>query len=290
MSERTHGYTTRQAADASGLSTSKVLSWTRAGVLTPSKAADGEYLFSFQDVVLLRTARGLLEADVPARRIRSAVKALRAQLPADQPLSGVRIAALGARVLVRERGNLWEPDSGQLQLDFDVASPGSPADADAVLPTAGDAPADTADVALPAAHYRTVADTADDWYDRGVDLEATDPARAAEAYARALELDGDHADAHLNLGRLLHEAGDLNGAEGHYRAAKAAAPASAQASFNLGVVLEDQGRPVHAIAAYREALRLDQAMAAAHYNLGRLLEARGDRAGAMHHLAVYRRL
>ncbi len=49
---------------------------------------------------------------------------------------------------------------------------------------------------------------ADEWYDLGFDLEAVDLEEARDAYRRALELAPDHADAHVNLGRLLQEGGD----------------------------------------------------------------------------------
>jgi DNA-binding transcriptional MerR regulator len=72
------GYTTREVAEVLGLSTSKILSWTRSGLLTPQRGSHGAYLFSFQDIVLLRTARELLAKDVPARRVREALEALQA--------------------------------------------------------------------------------------------------------------------------------------------------------------------------------------------------------------------
>ena len=137
---------------------------------------------------------------------------------------------------------------------------------------------------------------ATDWYEQGYALEATDPVAAIAAYQRAIAGRPDLADAHNNLGRLLHEARDLPAAEGHYRLALCAAPDVALYWFNLGVALEDLGRIAEAIAAYEHALALDAAFADAHFNIARLLERVG-RSGndvvihsAVRHLVRYRDL
>jgi tetratricopeptide (TPR) repeat protein len=264
------GFTTQEVADASGIPTSKILSWTRAGLLSPERTEGGTYVFSFQDVVLLRSARDLLVSDVPARKVRAALEALREQLPSGRPLSAVHISALGDRVLVRDDQRVWEPDSGQMLLDLSAQPSGA---SERVLDAAEDS-----------------IGSADGWYNTALDLEGSDRARALAAYRSALVLDPDHADAHLNLGRLLHEDGDLEAAEGHYRAAAVADPESGRARFNLGVLAEDQDRPEDAIAAYREALRLDERLAPAHFNLSRLHEARGAEGEALAHLLAYKRL
>ena len=55
--------------------------------------------------------------------------------------------------------------------------------------------------------------SADDWYDTALDLEAVAPDEAVTAYHEALALEPGHADAHVNVGRILHEQGDLSEAE-----------------------------------------------------------------------------
>jgi tetratricopeptide (TPR) repeat protein len=271
------GYTTREVAEVLGLPTSKILAWTRRGLLTPERGPRGAYLYSFQDIVLLRTARELLDEDVPARRVKSALESLRKQLPVGRPLSAVHISALGDRVLVRDADTVWEPDSGQIQLDFAVADLAERAEP-------------IARRAFARADEENDEMAADDWYNTGVDLEAVAPDRARDAYERALEIDHEHADALLNLGRLLHEEGDLEGAEARYRAAAAADPESARPLYNIGVVLEDRGRPEKAMQAYAAALRIDGELAAAHFNLSRLLQANRRRTEALHHLKEYKRL
>jgi tetratricopeptide (TPR) repeat protein len=270
------GYTTRQVAEILGLTEERVRSFARAGLLNPERGRGNSLRFTFQDIVLLRAARELLEQDVPARRVRSALRSLREQLPQGRPLSAVRVSAIGERVLVRDQDAAWDPETGQVALDFSVAEL-----AVRVEPFAPDvAQTDADDAEL----------SADDWYDVALDLEAVSVEKARTAYRRAIALDPGHAEAHLNLGRLLHEVGDLAGAESHYRQACAARPESALAAFNLGVALEDKGDAREAMAAYRRALKLDADIAEAHFNLGRLCEAAGDKRGALQHLAQYKRL
>jgi tetratricopeptide (TPR) repeat protein len=153
---------------------------------------------------------------------------------------------------------------------------------------------------------RGVAATA--WYERGCALELGDPVAAIAAYERALAGCPDLADAHCNLGRLLHDDADLASAEGHYRLAICSEPGVALYWFNLGVVLEDQGRNAEAMAAYQQALACghfsageragggpETCIADAHWNLARLLESAGRAANddeairsAVRHLLAYR--
>ena len=98
---------------------------------------------------------------------------------------------------------------------------------------------------------------AEEWYDIACDLEAPSPEEAQRAYRRALALDPDHVDAHINLGRLLHADGELGAAEEHYRAALERDPRDATAAFNLGVLLEDIGEAEQALETYRQAVLAD---------------------------------
>ena len=242
------GYSTKDVAALLGLSADSVRSYVRAGFLSPRQGPRGEYYFTFQDLVLLRTAKGLLAARVPRRRVRLALQNLREQLPSDRPLTGVRISEISE--LAREASTLA------------LRTP---------PPEKGDEP-----------------EEALDWYERGYFLEEDSPEEAMAAYRQALELEPGLADAHLNLGRLLHERGQTPDAERHYRQALAARPDDATAAYNLGVALQDLGRLSDAAQAYEAALELDRTLADAHYNLAGLYEKLGEPEAAFRHLRTYR--
>lgn len=288
------GYSTRDVAALLGLSAEQVRAYVRAGVLSPRQGARGEYLFSFQDLILLRAAKGLLAAQIPHRRILSALENLQKQLPAGRPLTGVRITAEGHRVVVRDGAEVWHPDSGQNLLDFGVdelrreaASLAEREERRRALPEMPEMP----EPQPPEPDIEP--DTADGWFVRGEDLEPEDAAGALDAYRRALELDPGHADAHLNLGRLLHERGEAAAAEPHYRQALQAHPGpstEATAAYNLGVALQDLGRLAEAAEAYETALQADPDLADAHYNLSGVYELLGQGRSALRHLKAYRSL
>jgi tetratricopeptide (TPR) repeat protein len=297
------GYAAKDVAKLLGLNPSQVREFARSGFLQRDRGPKRELRFSFPDLVLLRAAKGLADANIPARRIQRALRRLRQQLPAGRPLSAVRITAEGDNVVVRDGATAWNPESGQLHLDFTVSELASRA-------------APLARRAAQAARDAAEELGADEWYDLGFDLEAVDVGEARDAYRRALELDPHHADAHVNLGRLLQEGGEAAQAVSHYllaleeRAKNATAPdasrtgsdtseappaqsrpgTSATAWFNLGIALEDLRRRPDAIKAYESAIAAEPTLADAYFNLSRLYEATGKRAAALRHLSKYRLL
>jgi tetratricopeptide (TPR) repeat protein len=270
------GYAARDVARLLGLTVTQISAYVRAGCITPRRGPRGEYRFGFQDLVLLRTARDLMDR-LPARRVHRALLELKRQLPQGRQLTAVRLSAVGDQVVVQDGSTAWNPESGQAELNLDVAS-----FANDVAPLARRA--------AQAAREQAESLDADDWYRLGCDLEPCDVDQALDAYRRALALAPDHADVHMNLGRLLHEAGRLEEAEAHYRQALDARPEDATAAFNLGVALEDSRRPHAAAQAYARAIAADPEALDAHYNLARLWERLGQPHRALRHWQAYRKL
>ena len=258
-----------------GLSPAQIRGFASKGFLKPERGARGELRFGFHDLIILRTAGELSAARIPQRKVRRVLERLREQLPEGRSLTAVRIAADGDRVVVRDGTAIWNPESGQSLFEFAVSDL-----------AAGAAPFVTR--AAEEARQREDQISADEWYQLACELELTDVAQAEDAYRRALKLDPEHADAHVNLGRILHEQRAPLAAEEHYRAALLADPDHDTAAFNLGVALEDLGRMTDAIQAYQQALAIDPENADAHYNLAGIYEKRGEKAAALRHLKEYR--
>jgi tetratricopeptide (TPR) repeat protein len=257
-----------------GLSRTVLAGFIDAGFVQPTRGARNEYRFTFQDVVLLRTAQGLQAARIPPRKILRSLKRLKAALPEALPLTGLRITAVGNDIAVRSGSTQWEAESGQLLMDFEVAPVRG---AVAIL--------QHAPAAAPSPH------DADEWFARAEELEESHAhAEAEAAYRRALQLAPDHADAWLNLGALLCEASRCDEAVALYDQALLRRPDEPLLHFNRAVALEDQGRHREAIAGYEACLRLAPDLADAHFNAARLHEQAGDAQKAVRHFSAYRRL
>ena len=286
----TKHFSTRDAARILQTTDAHVRNWARLGGLMPAPGPDGRAEFTFQQLLLLRTTRGLLDAGIPPRRVRRVWSSLRRQLADDLPLTSVRILADGSRAVAWDESASWQPDSGQFLLDFSADEIAGRAEVSSALTLIDSRPSPSIAPA-PAVAVEAPALSAEQWFDLACELEETSPVEARQAYIQAIAAEPDFADAHLNLGRLHHEAGELGRAEAEYRRATQCDPGDATAHFNLAVLLEDGGRPEEAIQAYAQAIARDPDSAAdAHYNLGLLLESRGRRDEAMRHLMAARRL
>ena len=269
------GYRTREASDLTGLKPGLIRRFVQHGLIEPTRGKAGEFRFSFQDMVLLRTAKGLLDADLSPRRTFAALAKLRDRLRAeggDRPLSSMRIFADGNTVVVREEDALWDLETGQGQFAFEVED------------LAGDV-RKLATRNLSIARESDDLDS-DDWYNFGLDLEEVAPEKAPEAYTRAINLNPANADAHVNLGRLYQVRGDLKHAKRHYRLALDSVPGHQLALYNLGTVFDELDELDAAVDYYRQAPSIPDA----HYNLARIFEVRGDELSYLRHMRRYKTL
>lgn len=267
----TEGYSLREVGKLLGLPRSVVCGLIDAGFVTPSRGRRREFRFSFPDLVVLRAAQALSDANIPAARILRSLRRLRAQLPEAVPLTGLRIEAVGDAVVVSEGQRQWQPEDGQYVLQFQVAAAGGRLE-------------------FFNANRRDDDPTAARWFERGLALEAGQPDAACDAYRRVLEIDPKRCDAFVNLGRLLHEQGRLPEAVAAYRTGLHRCGPDATLLFNLAVLQEDLGQAQEAARSYRAALDAAPGLADAHFNLARLCVNEGLQQEAVRHWSAFRKL
>jgi tetratricopeptide (TPR) repeat protein len=203
-----------------------------AGFVTPARGPRNAWRFSFQDLIVLRTAQTLAAANVPAKRITQSLKELRRRLPAAMPLSGLSIVAEGNRVVVKEGAGRWRAESGQYLLAFE-----------------GDPSAGSLEII-------ERKEPLEDLIDRGYDLhEARRLAEAEAVYREALKVHGEDPLLLYNLGVLLEDLERKAEAAQCYEVALRADPRMADCHYNLALLCEALERPRDAIrhmAQYRK--------------------------------------
>jgi tetratricopeptide (TPR) repeat protein len=229
--------------------------------------------YTFQDLVLLRTTKGLTDAGVPVRQIQKVLACLQRQIGDGQALTSLKIYAFRKRVVVGDGAYCWQPESGQFLFNFDSTGTVT-----------------RVRLTPPQQSLAKTAETAEAWFERAVMLEADAPEDAQRGYQEAIRLRPDFVDAHLNLGLLYHHARDFRKAETCYRQALSYEPTLGLVHFNLAVVLEDQQKTAQAIAAYKEAVQHAPNFREAHCNLAQLYETVGRKRDAIRHYAAARRL
>jgi tetratricopeptide (TPR) repeat protein len=271
-----HDYSLRSLQSLLGVSKRVLTGLIDAGFVQPARGRRNELRFTFQDVVVLRTAFQLQSAKIASRKILRALAKLKTELPEELPLSGIRITAVGDSVAVKTGRAQWDAVSGQHLLDFEVAPiKGEVAFLDS-LPR----------------NLKSREQQAEEWFALGEQLTSTDVVGAEQAYRKVLELaPSPHYSAYTNLGVLLCEAETrCEEALSVFDQALEHFPNDALLHFNRAVALEELKLYDAAAAAYERCIELDPTHADAHFNLARLSEIRGDKQGLVRHLSAYRRL
>lgn len=232
-----HQFGVREVEKLLRLPRSAIRALVQAGFVTPSRGPRNALRFSFQDLIVLRTAQALAAARVPAKRITRSLKELRRNLPAAMPLSGLSINAVGDRVVVKEGAKSWQAESGQYLLVFE----GDPA-AGVLNVIQADKPAVQTEV------------------EDGYELHEAGRLQEAEAaYRMTLETHGPDALLLYNLGVLLQDMKRKAEAVETYEAALQLDPSMADGHYNLALLCEELGRAREAIRHMAQYRRLTAA-------------------------------
>ncbi len=244
----------------------QLVGWQRAGLAPVNES------FTFYDLLQLKKIRDLRAKRIRPAAIRESLQAMQKQVAGmENPLLEASAFNVGSRVAYRHEGHSVEPIAGQFVLDFGPVG--------AVVSTAK---------VKPIAQFETAAEL----FAHGVELEEhpSTHEEAIRTYLQVLEIEPDHAAAHINLGTLYYNRQDFVSAERHYRSAIAVDARYALAYFDLGNVLDETGRVEDAISAYTSALHLAPTYADAHYNLALAYQRVGQPRRALRHWKSYLKL
>jgi tetratricopeptide (TPR) repeat protein len=249
------------------LTARQLTAWEKAGLVAAAES------YSFFDLLQIKKVRDLCARKVRPAVIRQSLEAMQKQVAGmENPLLEAGAISAGHRIAFRHQGRLVEPIAGQFMFDF---STGPRVVSSTPVSISSQPAADVAEL-----------------FARGIAFEE-DPgsqAQAVEMYEQVLELDPDHAAAHINLGTLNYNRQEYALAERHYRRAIEVDPRYALAYFDLGNVLDETGRVAEAIQTYSTALQLAPTYADAHYNLALAYEKIKEPRKALKHWRAYVKL
>lgn len=291
-------YSIKDVARIFGLREARLRYWVSSGFLWPSVRRGGQFFYTFQDLITIKTATELFERGVSMQKVRAALTALRAELPDGvQPSSRLRVCSDGNSVVVVDDDVVYEPVTGQVVMAFAVSSLHSQIADLLRLPTprARTAEETGGGEGVPAAFDETAAVTLEQPLPSGYQLfqngcaaeDEGDLAAAERCYRQCLELEPHLAAAHTNLGNLLYRQGQRGEARGAYERALELDPDQPEARFNLGNLLDEVGETELAIAELRHVVSRAPDFADAHYNLGLILARVGGLAQAREHFGRY---
>lgn len=247
----------RQVSRLAGISESQVRYWDSVGLITPVERQKGKLLFDFKSLVAFRTVKALLDQGASLWNIRKCLTKVRHLLPeVEQPLSEVRVAIQGDRIIFGKNRRTFTPE-GQLFIKFEAAAEDGPP---------------------------VKVDPAEELFFQGLAGEQQGEwDRAREKYEAALELRPEFPDVLVNLGNLLRRHSLGPAAEWAFRKALYVNPDHPQANYNLASLFNERGDQENALLFYRKALHEDPEYAEAHLHLGLLMEKRGNLKEAKKH-------
>ena len=248
------------AVRLTGLSARQIKRWQEMGII-----GDSEGRIRFVDLRLLRSFASLLATRLSTRRLNRALERL--------GTPGNSLATDGRSLLYRKHQALWHAETGQGQIDFEVAEQSARAGS-------------LVRIRHPARPDESLETNAEELHDLALSLEPTDPKAAQTAYLKALHQDPEHVPSHINLGRLRQLQGAMSAAVRQYREALRIDPNNSEALYNLATVFDDLEESGVAIKYYEKAAR---EISEAHLHLGRLHEERGETMRARWHFAIWER-
>lgn len=242
--------------------------WTRRRYLRPNEIRERVALYDFGEATVARRLTDLLASAGSLSAVDRLVDELNHRHQAvERPLLTLSLVVEGNRVLVRD-GDVFAEPSGQRVLDFDGDKNGDDDGDDLVAIRYPE----------PAVEPRRAAS---DLRDEGRLAEAIETLRLAMLRF------GAESDDHFTLGEWLYEAGEAEAARERFYAALELEGDHVEARVNLACVLAELGQTELAIAALRGAIEEHPFFADAQFHLASTLQRVGDEEAAAEHFRKF---
>src|SRR5580704_13932164 len=226
IDEESGAYRRADVCRIADVSERQLRSWEKQGLVAPREQ------FGFSDLLALKTLKKLRELRITPKQIQRAITSLKSRLEdVEHPLAQLRITAEGRKITVHVGGNMMEPISGQLLLDFDAKA----------IEKLRSFP--VASRGKPAAEIEARERLAEHWFQRGLALEETGAPveEAVAAYRKAIESNPGASGALVNLGTIAFRMRKMKDAEEYYTRATDADPDYPLAHFNMGNLYDELG-------------------------------------------------
>lgn len=109
------GFSSRQVCRITGLTARQLQYWQRTGLLSPAqRTAGGHARYGFADLIVLKSAKRLLDAGISLQRIRRCLQTLKSFLPeAKAPLRELSLVVTGDIILALHHGSAFDALTGQ---------------------------------------------------------------------------------------------------------------------------------------------------------------------------------
>jgi tetratricopeptide (TPR) repeat protein len=263
---RAQTFSTRAAARILAVSPDRIRYWVKRKLINPSAPRGRRYRFAFHDLLMMRMAKELLPTRRHLEPFRRCFDGVRRYFDGSRSMTSLKLQNDDGRILVRDREVVFEAESGQLLLFFDV-----------------ERPAGKVEDGFGPARVRAR-------FDEAKRLAESDPLRALMLYSDLIGKEPRNFELHLRMASLLEREGDLTGALRHLQGAALIVPANAEVHLRLGVVHRRREEFDLAVQSFVRAIDCDPLAIEAHRNLAELYDQLGRKRDALRHLSTLHRL
>ncbi len=244
--------------------------WERKGWACPTVRDGRRVLYSFADVVALRTIQALVAKRIGPEVFLTPLRLLQRRfLETDESCESKTVTLLDDRVILGRANHLIDGAAANVLVRIDLQEL-----IDRVSRSQGTGSPGRTD---------------EEWFREGVRLSANlkTASQAIAAYREALKLNPLRADAYLDIGKIHYRQRNLVDAERLLRMAILRDPYNSGAHYMLGRVMDSLGCLEDAIAFYQRALAVTPRFTDAHYRLARACAAAGQIDKAIRHFQQY---